>query len=428
MTATGNTVSTELTLREKLGTNSRARFWAVLLGHFTIDTYSGMGAVLLAFLSVHLIPMTNTQIGFAVSAYQLVGGISQPVFGLISDRSGGRFIGVGGMLWTAGFLALTLVSVTLTQNYILMLIPFVLASLGSGAFHPVGTMHAGGTHGKSSVGKLSWFFLAGQLGGALGPAITGLLLDSAATHHRAFTAGLPTISRVISETGTPEPLFMLILIGLPSILLMALTLPSRNAYDETKRSAAVVGGLVNPKVSKWALGLLALTITLRSVSNPGMVAFLPRLFQEKGWTAAEYGFVTSMFWLSAGIAGVIFGMLAAKYSAKTITALSLIFSAPAVFLLPSVDGAFALVVVLAAGALTGGSHSLLIAMSQRLMPKSRGFASGAALGFIFATGAVGTVLIGGLSDRIGLSASFQLVAVVTVITGLISFTLTDETS
>src|SRR3989304_2128091 len=64
-------------------------FWAVGLGHFTNDTFVSMGPVLLAFLSVSALPMTNTQIGFAVSTGQMIGALSQPFFGLLADRSGG---------------------------------------------------------------------------------------------------------------------------------------------------------------------------------------------------------------------------------------------------------------------------------------------------------------------------------------------------
>jgi len=152
----------------------------------------------------------------------------------------------------------------------------------------------------------------------------------------------------------------------------------------------------------------------------------PRLFQAKGFTPAEYGLVTSAYWIASGFTGVLFGWLAVRFSSRVVTAWSLIAAAPALFLLPLMDGAGAFVVALLAGGLTGGSHSLLIVMSQQLMPKSRGFASGTTLGFIFGTGAIGTLIIGALSDQYGLSSAFQVVAVVTVIAGIMSFFLQKD--
>ena len=68
-------------------------FWAVSVGHLTNDIFMSLGPVLLAFLSAHLLPMTNVEIGAAVSAQQLVGAFSQPFFGWLVDRGGTRWEG-----------------------------------------------------------------------------------------------------------------------------------------------------------------------------------------------------------------------------------------------------------------------------------------------------------------------------------------------
>jgi len=97
-----------------------------------------------------------------------------------------------------------------------------------------------------------------------------------------------------------------------------------------------------------------------------------------------------------------------------------------IFLLPHTDGQIAFLLSLAAGALTGASHSLIVAIAQRIIPAGKGFASGASLGFIFGTGAIGTLIIGALSDRLTLGVAFQVVGVVTFITGLLAITLPSE--
>ena len=61
--------------------------------------------------------------------------------------------------------------------------------------------------------------------------------------------------------------------------------------------------------------------------------------------------------------------------------LSMLFSAPAFFLLPAYEGAFAFFLAIAAGGLSGGAHSLIVVMAQDLIPMRKGFASGAILGF-----------------------------------------------
>jgi FSR family fosmidomycin resistance protein-like MFS transporter len=93
------------------------------------------------------------------------------------------------------------------------------------------------------------------------------------------------------------------------------------------------------------------------------------------------------------------------------------------FFLPEADGFVALGLAVAAGALTGGSHSVIVAMTQRLLPARKGLAGGLTLGFIFGTGALGTLVIGGLSDRVGLLTAFQIVAGVTAVTSLLAWRL-----
>jgi MFS transporter, FSR family, fosmidomycin resistance protein len=84
------------------------------------------------------------------------------------------------------------------------------------------------------------------------------------------------------------------------------------------------------------------------------------------------------------------------------------------------------VMTLLVGALTGGSHSLLVVMAQQLLPARKGFISGLSLGYMFGMGAVGTLLIGALGDRVGLEAAYQFVGIVTVVAGIMALRLPSD--
>ena len=403
-------------------------FWSVSLGHVTIDLFNGMGPVLLTFLSGHVMSLSNTQIGFAVSAYQMVAALSQPFFGYLTDKTGGRWLGAGGLTWTVSFLMAALLLST-TGQYVLLLIPYVLAAFGSGAFHPVGTFHAAESDKMRPTSNLSIFFFMGQLGGGLGPAIVGSLLDSAATHNSVFTQALgPAFSGLLLEHGTVSPVLALSLIAIPAILFMALSIPGMSTFAHQQHEAAHVSPTHRASVSTRALITLVVVVTLRSLANPGMVAFIPRLFALKGWTAAEYGLITSIFWIAGGVAGIVFGQIAERYGSRRVISITLLFAALPIFLLPLTDGQISFVLALAAGALTGASHSLIVAIAHRIIPAGKGLASGATLGFIFGTGAIGTLVIGALSDRLTLGTAFQIVGIVTFITGLLALGLPTEQS
>ncbi|NDJ61699.1 MAG: MFS transporter [Chloroflexi bacterium] len=400
-------------------------FWAVSLGHFTIDMFNGSGSVLMAFLAGHILQLSNTQIGLAISLYQLLSAVSQPLFGWMADRNGGRWIGAGGVAWTVGMLVLALLTAAATGSYVLMLIPFVLAALGSGALHPVGAMHAADVDKTRAASNTAIFFMMGQMGLALGPALTGLLLDSAATHNNVlFMEALgPAFNGRLIEHGAVEPFLLLALMAIPGVLFMALALPNKHVHAQGQLAEQKTATQVTRQVPRTALPLLVLIVTLRSFINPGIVAFIPVLFQSRGWSAAEYGFITSIYWFASGIAGIGAGYLADRYGSRNIIAVSMILAGPPLFLLATVDSSAALIFAVAAGAFGGGSHSLIVVMAQRLLPGRKGLASGATLGFIFGAGALGTLIIGGLSDQIGLEASFQIVAVTAVGAGLLAFLL-----
>ncbi len=386
-------------------------FWVVGLGHLTNDVFMSMSSVILAFLSASVLPMSNTQIGFAISATQLAGALSQPFFGWRADRSGGRWLAAGGVAWNVSLFVLAIFLAVTTHEYWLLFIPLVLRGLGSGAFHPVGSLHAAEAEREHVAGNMALFFLAGQMGLAIGPALAGFLLDL------ANPAG-PT------PDANFAPLFALALAAVPGVLGMAFYIPNHKAHRDNM-DALDADKPVAPRLAiPWrAFAILGLLVGLRSLAQPGSVAFIPVLFQQKGWDPAQYGLITSFFWVAAGISGVYFGHLADRYDRRRVIMWSLVTGAVAYFLLPLFDNALAFVLAIAAGGLTGGSHSIIVVLAQELIPASKGFASGAILGFIFGMGALGSFIIGSISDGIGLGTTFQLVAISTAIAGLLALVL-----
>jgi FSR family fosmidomycin resistance protein-like MFS transporter len=396
-------------------------FWAVGLGHFMNDTLVSMGPVILAFLSVSLLPMSNTQIGLTVTLAQFVGAISQPGFGLLADRSGGRLLGIGGVAWTATALALALLGAQ-TGIFWLMFIPYIAQAIGSGAFHPSGAMHAADSDTTRSASNMAYFFLLGQTGLALGPFLAGLLLDAANPHYyEAFNAPIAPVYEIpFVWSARVTPLLVTVLLSFPVLLFMTFAMP--------RPVKSAIGNVTHTRMSFRALplrafGVLGVMVALRSLAQPGSVTFIPVLFQHKGWSPSEYGAITSSFWLASGTAGVIFGNLADRFDRRAIIASSLFFAGPMFFLLPMVDGPIAFLLAMLAGGLSGGSHSIIVVLAQDMIPAAKGFASGAILGFIFAMGALGSLLIGTISDQIGLESTFHLVALVILVASVVALAL-----
>jgi len=390
-----------------------SRLQAVALAHFVIDVFNSMGPVVFAFLSTHLMPLSKTQIGLAASLYTMIHGLSQPLFGWLADKNGGRRMAAFGLIWTVLLLLLTFIVASVTKQYILLLLMYMITPLGSAAFHPIGVMHASEAARQGKTARnLSLFFLAGYMGAAVGPTTTGWLLEQTTNHLGLFTATLgPSLNGLLYEGGSVVPLISLAVLLLPACLALVLFLPNSQQHVQAHSAPEEASG-EKKAVRIWPLVLFAVVIAMRSLSHPGSVPFMPLLFLEKGWTPTEYGVVTSLYWISGAVAGVVAGNLTERFSSRTLIVVPMLLGAPLFWLLPHIDGVMALVGVVVAGGLTGAPHGIIVGEIQRLLPVRKGFASGAALGFIFATGALGGVIIGLVSDHFSLTTAFHMIAVV----------------
>lgn len=402
-------------------------FWAVALGHFTNDTFMSMIPVLLAFISVNILPLSTVEIGLIMGVLALLGAVTQPFFGWLADRSGGRRLGAGGVAWTAGVTAVALLAAD-NGLFVLMVIAFVVPALGSGAFHPVGSKYAAESDRSHAASNMAYFFLMGQLGLALGPMLAGQLLNRSATVNHLFTDALgPLFAGTLAEQGTVAPVMIVALFAIPGVVLMILTLPGQRAHTSQKQAVEVSDNApARLPIPVLAFVVLIVMVTLRSLAQPGVVNFIPVLFQQKGWSPAQYGLITSSFWVGSGLAGVFFGNLADHFDRRWVIAVSMVCSAPAFFFLPVADGALAFALAITAGALSGASHSIIVVLAQGLLPGSKALASGLILGLIFGMGAVGNFLIGWLSGVVGLDTAFQIVAGAVVIASVLALALPGQ--
>ncbi len=358
-----------------------SKYFSAALGHLTIDFISGQRYVLLTYM-VGLMGLSNMSLGFVSMLFVLVGSLSQPLFGLVSDRYGPRWVIFGGLVWLGSFYSLgLLVSGTLG------LFLFVVSSIGSGAFHPAGTTVATIRGGIVTTGKettsTAVFFLFGQTGLFIGPLIAGVVLD----------------------TGNLFLLALIASVALPVAFNALLQL--KGFHPERDKSKQ---GEIRDTKNYYPIFFLivfAVVAALPSWCQQNMVTFIPKYLSDLGKTPGIYGLFSALYMAGFASGNLAGGYLADKFGKKRVAMWMFVIASIPILLIPILGWTLWLyILVPLSGAFTGATFSIIVVLAQNILPGGRGFTSGLILGFIFASGAVGTMFSGYIADLKGIETVF----------------------
>ena len=379
-------------LRDKL-------FSTVALSHFAVDTLNGQRSVLFVYLAA-LMGLSNTQLGLYSTLYVLVAALMQPLLGYLADRTGSRWAIAGGTLWIGVFFTLGILA-----EGVLSLVLIVVASLGSGAFHPAGTMQAtlvgrSRYEGRETTSS-SYFFLFGQAGIFFGPLVGGFLLQSQGTR------GLLWLTAFV------------VLVGLTGFWRLD---ESRMYHGHDNQNAEKSKSSYRPSPSTWlAFGLLA---ACQAWVGQNIILFLPKMLSDLGQTPEVYGVLSSTF-VGGGAAGLVLGgMLADRFGKRRVAAGMLTLAVIPLVLIPIVGfSPWLYLIVPLAGLFTGSTHSIVVVLAQRYVPGGMAMASGLILGFIFASGALGVLLSGYLADIWGVVSIFWVTAGLALLAAVMALSL-----
>ena len=369
------------------------------MAHFAVDALNSQRPLLLAVLSVPL-GLSNTAIGLFSTIYTFSGSLSQPIFGWLADRLGPRWVATIGVLWMAGVFG---IAVNLPGYAPLILL--IMASLGSGAFHPAGTMEAtlrGRSHlsGRETTAS-SIFFFFGAVGYSFGPIVGGPILDY----------------------WGPPGLVLLLLFVIPVGLNVSLRFPPLEKKTKKRIDDSL---LVKAPDLSQVIPFIFLT-AFRSWTQAALVSFIPKYYNDLGYRPSVYGVIVAMFTAGVAVGGVAGGWLADRYGKRVVALWTLFLAVIPLTLFPFFsDTIWVYIILPIAGGLTGASHSIFVVLAQRMMPGKTGTASGLVLGFTFTSGALGTLVSGFQADFAGFTVMFLTLAGFTLLAALLAFRLPKE--
>ncbi|WP_374713616.1 MFS transporter [Symbiobacterium terraclitae] len=353
------------------------------LTHGVVDLTSGAIIALLPALR-EAYALSYGMVGLIPLFANLTSTFTQPVFGIISDRSEMRWL----LPLSLALGGLGLAAVGFVTSYWLTLAAVVISALGSAAFHPEGAHVAHNLAGGRRALAMAIYNVGGNLGYALGPAFAAALIAAFGLRGTAWAAVLPLV--------------------LAAWLLRLL--PRWRAHEQ--EAAARRNGHAGPAATNWpGTVLITLVVILRSVMHLGMATYLPFFWIDVlGNDPATAGLV-QMTYLLAGVLGTLLGApLADRFGTKPVLVASFALLLPLQAILSFLRGWPLLIVLFGAGFLVVSTFTTTLVMTQEYMPRSLGLASGLNLGLAFGMGGLGTSILGVVADHFGVTVVMRIIA------------------
>lgn len=370
-----------------MGQKTKA-FWATL-AHGIGDTTGSFFSPLIPYYMERL-GLSLTQTGFLTTVVTLGGGLTQFLFGFLSDRRRPAPYIAFGVLVSAFFMTLSVMA----PSYPLLVGILFISGLGRAAYHPAGAALLGTLVPERRGLWLSIFMTGGSLGFVLGPLLLGFL----------------------SERLGVRPALLLLLAGIAPLSLLI--------YAQLRGIGGTAGRKSPVLPSRFTLNPAVLRVfsfvILRSSVYFAFFAFVPVLLKKQGYSLAGTGGMLSLYFLLGTLGSLSGGPLADRLGRRGVLILSALASAllyltallsvgaelpPLPFL-----GTFGVPMVLLA--LGNGtlhlSNPAATALAQELMPGKEGVASSLTMGVAWGIGGFTTPLVGRLAEALSLESALAL--------------------
>jgi FSR family fosmidomycin resistance protein-like MFS transporter len=367
---------------------------SVSAAHLLNDWYMNLIPILMPFLVAAGFGVEA--VSFAISAFTITSSLSQPAVGYLVDKRNQQWMVYVGTLW----LALLLSGIGYIHNQYLLLLVAALAGLGAAAFHPQASAMVSAASGNRKNLCQAIFGAAGNLGWSLTPLVV-----------------IPLVGLWGLEI---TPFFVL-----PGIV-VAVLLARKAPRTAPQRGGAPVAPLLDVLRPAWReLTMLILVIALRTLTQAGLVAFLPLYLQKEHVSLVASGHLLFFMLFSGAIGGILGGYLSDRVGKRAVIVASL-FLAALLFhaFLYSTDAMRPVLLALAGGSLLA-SFSPTVVMAQELFKRNAAMASGFSLGFGIGLGGLGVGLVGLYVKHSGVDSAIHLLLFLPVVAMILALWLKE---
>ncbi|TGA97641.1 MFS transporter [Sporolactobacillus shoreae] len=387
------------TLGTKRQLGAKRQLVSLSLTHFLNDVMTtGLVPALLPLYKTAF-HLSYLQAGVILFVSMITSSVSQPVFGLMTDKHPKTwFLPIGICLTGFG-----LTASGFAPAYWILLLLVGLSGIGSGIFHPEAMRGAYMAAGTARGTAQAIFQVGGNFGQACGPLLLPLFLIATGLHGLGWFAFATLAAFVLVCSVMPWYKKSLI---------------KNKAHQAEIRGKNHPGGLI----------LLTIVVIFRSWTQIGVAGFLPFLYLNQGISLKNGDLMTFLF-LAAGAVGTFLGgRFSDRISHKWLIFFSMVVTIPFAWLLPHVHGIWSIIVLFIFGLFVLSSFAVTVVYGQLMFPKNIGLVSGLMVGFGIGAGGIGATLIGWLSDQYGVYAVFNLFVFLPLFAAIITLFLPSEKS
>lgn len=352
------------------------------LGHFAVDWCQGAVPALLPYFILQY-DLSYREAATLIFANMMVASVIQPVFGYYADKvSKPWFVPLGPLLAGA-----SVVWIGFSTSYASLFVAAMMCGLGSSLFHPEGALMVNRIAGGEKGRALGAFSVGGNAGFAVGPAAAGLC---------AYGAGIEGLA-----------LFGVVNAAIAAAIFLCMPRALRAAAQSEAAAKKKRGAAEND----WAsFGKLSVIILARALGFTLCNTFIPLYWihvlgtdEGAGSTALSILFTVGACLTYGG------GLLADRFSMRTIIRGAFLVMIPAMFLLTnSTDVTVATALLLPAAAAIFMPYSPIVVLGQTYLAKNAGFASGVTLGLTTTLGGLFAPVVGWAADLWGLQNALQI--------------------
>jgi FSR family fosmidomycin resistance protein-like MFS transporter len=369
----------------KLFKNLPRAIWLIALGHMVADLSPGALYVALPFLKAKF-ALSYAEVSAIVLTQNLASSVSQPLFGYISDQKHRLWLMPVGCMITGIFMAASL----LVPSYYLVMVCTAISGLGNSAFHPEAAKTVNFIGGREKGKAVSIFSLGGYVGVALGSMLLAMLL-----------------------LGGQSP--RILIYTLPSIFIgAALFYEIANISCPEVKGKGSLGTL--KECVNWPLMALLGMILTRATVTAGIGTFVPLYYVSHLGGSEIYASSLLTVYLAAGAVGTMFGgILSDRYGSKLVMLYSILPIALLMYWFLSASGIWIFVILALVSILLSATATSSLVLTQKMMPRNVGMASGFTLGFSVGLGTMGVLGLGWVADSWGITFVFDILVLLPII-------------